>query len=246
MDIDWIVGKLKESLLKRELIIIVGLFEVLYEGRASSKLGLGERLLMIKSDYSVIIHRPVSYEPVNWQPPRSKIEVKIVDGKLTIEARRPKPAELLIVKFAEVYHFSSFKLRDEAEFHMYATEEDMKKALLIQPSLIEEGFKILEEEKSIRPSGFIDIFGTDLSGRLVVVEIKRREVTVEDIRQLVQYVNSIEREVGKRPRAIIAAPKIQKSATRELKLHNVEFKCISPRKCMEVLEKTRGLDRFRS
>ncbi|MCS7125983.1 MAG: endonuclease NucS [Aigarchaeota archaeon] len=239
-----IAEKLKDSLLKREVIILVGLFEVSYEGRASSILGLGERVLMIKSDHSIIIHRPTSYEPVNWQPPNSKIEVNIVDGRLTIIARRPKPSEILIVRFNEVYHYSSFKLRDEAEFYMYATEEDMKQAILMHPSLIEEGFKPVEDERKIHPSGFIDIFGVDASGRLVVVEIKRREASIEDIRQLVYYVDSIERELGSRPRAVIAAPSIQKSATRELTLHNVEYKCISPKKCLEILKKTKGLDRF--
>ncbi|MCF8885256.1 MAG: endonuclease NucS [Nitrososphaerota archaeon] len=244
LDIIEIAGKLKESLLKRELIIVIGLFEVYYEGRASSTLGLGERMLIIKSDHSILVHRPTGYEPVNWQPPNSKIDVKIVEGKLIIEARRTRPAEILTVKFLEVYHYSSFKLRDEAEFQMYATEEDMKKAILLSPSLIEEGFKPIEDERKIHPSGFIDIFGVDSSGRLTVIEIKRKNVTSEDIRQLVHYVESVERELGVRPRAIIVAPSIQKSATRKLTLYGVEFKCISPKKCLEILKKAKGLGLF--
>lgn len=92
----------------------------------------------------------------------------------------------------------------KADFNMYATEEDMKKAILFDRSIIGEGFQLIEENK-LKPSGFVDILGVDSSGRLTVVEIKGRNVTVEYINQLIQYVNSVKREFGVRPRAIIMA-----------------------------------------
>jgi len=223
-------------------LIVVGRMEVSYEGRASSTLGSGDRVLMVKPDGSVLIHRPMGYEPVNWQPPGSKIEV-LLDDRLVIEARRVKPKEILRIIFSEIYDIS-YKLRDEAEFAMYATEEDMRRAILMKPSIIEDGFKPIECERRAGDAGFIDILGVDSAGRLVVVEIKRRNATSEDVKQLVRYVKKIEEEFGKRPRALIVAPGVQRSAMRELELHGVEFKALSPRRCAEILREGRGLERF--
>lgn len=244
MRMDEAAEKIRKALRRREVLLVVGVFEVQYEGRASSTLGAGERLLIIKGDGSVLVHRPTGYEPVNWQPPGSKIEVKRVGDELVVEARRFSPREVLRIRFHEVYHVISFRLVDEAEFAMYATEEDMKKAILMKPSLIEEGFKPMEDERRAGAAGFIDIFGADSKGRLVVIEIKRKNATIEDIRQLIRYVESVERELGRKPRAIIVAPGVQRSATREMEIHGVEFRCITPRQCAEILRRGEGLERF--
>jgi len=235
--------RIRMAIRSKEFLVIVGRMEVNYEGRASSTLGSGDRVLMIKPDGSVLIHRPTGYEPVNWQPPGSKIEV-LLDDRLVIEARRVKPREILRIIFSKIYDVSSYKLRDEAEFAMYATEEDMRKAILMKPSIIEDGFKPIERERKAGDVGFIDIFGVDSAGRLVVVEIKRRNATSEDVKQLVRYVEKIEEEFGKRPRAIIVAPGVQRSAARELELYGIEFKALSPRRCAEILREGKGLERF--
>ncbi|MCK4884719.1 DUF91 domain-containing protein, partial [Candidatus Bathyarchaeota archaeon] len=59
---------IKEAVSKRKAVILVGNCWVDYKGRASSKLEPGERIVMIKEDGSVLVHRPFGYEPVNWQP----------------------------------------------------------------------------------------------------------------------------------------------------------------------------------
>ena len=244
MELTESVEKIRQALLKKEIVIVIGLCEVFYEGRAASTLGLGERVLMIKSDQSILIHRPTGYEPANWQPPNSKIELRIEDDTLILEARRLNPSEMLTIRFHKIYHILSQKLHDDAVFSMYATEEDMKKAILAEPSIIEEGFHPIEEERKLKPSGFIDLFGVDSSGRLTVIEIKRRNATIEDIQQLTQYVNSIEREFGVRPRAIIVAPGVQRSAGRMMQMHNIEFRCLTPRKSIEILKKKSGLNDY--
>lgn len=244
MRVEEAAEKVRAALRAGEMILVVGSMEVYYEGRASSTLSLGERLLMVKQDGSVLIHRPTGYEPVNWQPPGSKIEVNVEKGKLVVEARRVRPREVLRVVFEEVREVFSFKLVDVGEFAMHATEEEMKRAILMEPSLIEEGFRPVEAERKVGEAGFIDVFGADSEGNLVVVEIKRRNAAPEDVRQLVRYVESVERELGRRPRAIIAAPGVQRSAIREMEAHGVEFRCLTPRKCAEILRRGRGLERF--
>jgi RecB family endonuclease NucS len=236
--------KLKEGIRSRSLMVLVGLMEVFYEGRASSSLGEGERLLIIKQDGSVLVHRPTGYEPVNWQPPGSMIDVAVRDNELVIEARRLSPEEILRITVKKVYSLETYKLEDSAEFAMYATEEEMKRAILLEPSLIEEGFKPIEDERRAGRAGFVDIFGVDSSGNIVVIEIKRRNATSEDVKQLVSYVREIEGELGRRPRMILVAPGIQKSASKMLVAHGIEFRCLSPRKCHEILRRGRGLDEF--
>lgn len=244
MDPEEAAEKIREGLKSRSLVVLIGLMEVFYEGRAASSLGPGERLLIIKQDESILVHRPMGYEAVNWQPPGSKIDVILRNGELVIEARRVSPQEVLRIVLKDVYMVETYKLEDSAEFAMYATEEEMKKAILLEPSLIESGFKPIEEERRAGRAGFIDILGVDSDGNLVVVEIKRRNATAEDVKQLVGYVKEIEREFGKKPRMILAAPGVQRSAIRELTAHGVEFRCITPKRCHEILQRGRGLDRF--
>ena len=72
MDLAEAVERIREAIRSKRLLIVVGRMEVSYAGRASSILGSGDRVLMIKPDGSVLIHRPMGYEPVNWQPPGSR------------------------------------------------------------------------------------------------------------------------------------------------------------------------------
>jgi len=236
--------KLREGIRSGSLVVLVGLMEVSYEGRASSSLGEGDRLLIIKQDGSVLVHRPTGYEPVNWQPPGSMIDVAVRGNELIIEARRLSPEEILRITVKNVYSLEAYRLEDSAEFAMYATEEEMKRAIILEPSLIEEGFKPIEDERKAGRAGFVDIFGVDSSGNIVVIEIKRRNATSEDVKQLVSYVREIEKELGRRPRMILVAPGVQRSASKMLAAHGVEFRCLSPKKCHEVLRRGRGLDRF--
>ncbi len=77
---------LEKAFRARSLVIIVGNCRVDYEGRASSTLEWGERIVMIKEDGSVLVHRPTGYEPVNWQPPKCMMSVKLDDGALVVNA----------------------------------------------------------------------------------------------------------------------------------------------------------------
>ncbi len=53
---------------------------VIYEGRARSKLGSGDRMIIIKSDGSFMVHQDRNLEPVNWQPPKSQCKASLKEG----------------------------------------------------------------------------------------------------------------------------------------------------------------------
>jgi len=222
------------------MLLVVGSCMVDYEGRASSKLDRGERLLIVKSDGSVMVHRPTGYEPVNWQPPGSVFQVEFEGGKLRIRAVRLQPKEVLNIFFDKVFHLLSADLRDEGEFSMYVTEMDMQKALLTMPELVEEGFHPLASEKELGESGFLDILGEDSRGNLVVVEIKRNPAGREAVLQLERYVKTLREKTGKPVRGVIAAPEIRREAQPLLAALKLEFKPVSPKRCYEVLKVGRG------
>ena len=78
-----------------------------YDGRANSTLENGERLLIIKSDGSLLVHRPVGYEPVNWQPAGGVFHVQIKDDGLEVHGVRQKPRESVRVIFSEIFMVST-------------------------------------------------------------------------------------------------------------------------------------------
>jgi RecB family endonuclease NucS len=63
----------------------------------------------------------------------------------------------------------------------------MQKAILLEPSLLEEDFKPISYEKKVEP-GFVDVYGVDKKGRFVVVEIKRKTAGKEAALQLAKYI----------------------------------------------------------
>ena len=63
----------KKSIMNKYTLVIIGSCKVIYEGRASSTLGYGERIVILKQDGSTLIHRPTGYKPVNWQPSGASI-----------------------------------------------------------------------------------------------------------------------------------------------------------------------------
>jgi RecB family endonuclease NucS len=131
---------------------------------------------------------------------------------------------------------SSLSLVDSGEFSLHASEDDMHRAILLKPSLLEEGFKPISYEKKVEP-GFVDIYGVDKNGKLVVVEIKRKTAGKEAALQLAKYTDSIKNKANRELRGILAAPSLAKDVQRLLATLGLEFKALDPKKCAEVLKK---------
>jgi len=252
---------IKENLRKR-VILVVGKCWVNYRGRASSKLGLGERMVIIKEDGALLVHRPKGYEPVNWMPGgKLSFYIKLISeeqltvkqrsknspstGVLLIKAVRRKPAETVNIFISSVYLLSVLKIADEAEFSLYASEEDMQKAILLEPSLVEDGFRPVAYEKKVEP-GFLDVYGVDKNGRFVVVEIKRKTAGKEAALQLAKYVESVREAVNREVRGILVAPSIAKGVQRVLTTLGLDFKALNPKRCAEILARmeTKKLEDF--
>jgi len=228
---------IEKSFVQRRTLIVAGMCRVHYVGRASSTLEFGERLLIIKSDGSLLVHRPVGYEPVNWQPAGSVFNVQVKGDEIEVHGVRQKPRENVKVTFNNVLLVSALSLNDSGEFLLNASEDDMHRAILLKPDLLEEGFKPISWEKKVEP-GFVDIYGEDKNGKLVIVEVKRKTASKEAALQLAKYIEPIKAKVNREVRAVLVAPSLAKDVQRLLVTLGLEFKALDPKTCAEVLKKT--------
>ena len=92
-------------------------------------------------------------------------------------------------------------------------------------------------EKKVEP-GFVDVYGMDRDGRLVVVELKRRTAGRDAALQLAKYVDCIKTVAKKELRGVLVAPRLAKGVKTLLTSLGLEFKALEPKKCAEVLRRS--------
>jgi RecB family endonuclease NucS len=231
---------IEQSLTQRRMLLLIGKCQVEYQGRASSRLDAGDRLIVIKQDRSLLVHRPIGHEAVNWQLSGCVFRVSIQDGALGITSIHQRPHELVKIRFDKLHLIVILNLKDHAEFALHATEEDMQKAILLQPSIIEDGFTPMSYEKKVEP-GFVDIYGVDSEGRFTVVEIKRKVAGRSAVLQLSRYVKTLRENVNQEVRGILVAPEITKGCQRLLESLKLSFKPLNPQKCATILHRSKTL-----
>jgi RecB family endonuclease NucS len=237
---------LQSAFSKHQVAVVIGCCKVNYEGRASSTLDWGDRLLTVKADGSLLIHRPRGHEPVNWQPAGCLLHAEPTsENELKLRAVRLQPREVMEVFFDKVYLVAVLNLVDEGEFALHVSEFDARRAILYEPSIVEEGFRPLSKEKSLGESGFIDIFGEDTQGNFVV-ELKRVPAGKEAVLQLGRYLEAIRGRVHRPVRGIIAAPSLRREAQILLEQLGLEYRPISLQRCYEILRfsNTRKIEDF--
>jgi len=226
----------RKELGKNNVLIIVGECRIEYRGRASSELGYGERLIIIKKDKSIIVHRPTGYEPVNWQPSQCFYKTRIVDSEILIEAIRQRPFEILKIFFKKVFIMISAYIIDESIFKLYGDEEDMRQALVLNPQLIEDNFKVIEIEKEI-DGNYVDIYGIDKDAKPTLIEIKKNTAGKNAVLQLYKYMMLYRKKYGRNVRGIIVAPKLKINALKLAKNLGIEFKRFNAKLAKKYLSK---------
>lgn len=219
---------LERGLSKRALIILVGSSRVYYEGRAKSRLDWGDRTVIIKRDGSFLVHQHHNLDPVNWQPPKSKFNAELKDGKILIKGTRRNPPESLVVEIRETYMASYFLGEDTKSLELVGYEADMGDMIFKKPELIEEGFRPTSREYSVE-SGFIDILGKDKNGNLVILELKSRRAGVNAVKQLERYVKHFT-DHKDLVRGILVAPSVTEEAAELLDEKKLEFVSLEPPK----------------
>lgn len=222
----------KEGIKRKKMVLVVGDCGVDYSGRASSKMGWGERLLIMKTDGTVLVHRRDGGDPVNWQPPGSSLMISSSD-LLRINATRRAPRETLTVYFRSVDLVSILTLVDNALFEMGLTEEEMYRAIQLKPELIEAGLRISSFQKRSKV-GRLDATGHDRNNNYVIIEIKKDPAKVDSVKQLYKYLAEVKKPSAQ-VRGILASPGIRASALSLLKTLRLEFVKLEPKVCAKVL-----------
>jgi len=228
---------IKTAVAEHKAIILVGNCWVDYNGRASSKLEPGERIILIKEDGSVLVHRPSGYEPVNWQPAGCMFQTSVREKTLRVRATRRKPSESVNISFDQIYLVSAMRLTDRGEFSLHASEADMQRAILVDPSLFEDGFEPISYEKKVEP-GFVDVYGVDKDGKLVVIELKRKTAGRDAALQLAKYVDFVKTMTNRALRGVLVAPRLAKGVQTILTRLGLEFKALDPKKCADILRRS--------
>jgi len=207
------------------LAILVGRCRVMYEGRAASKLSEGDRVLIIKSDGTFLVHQSKGMAAINYQGPGAVVKSEAADKELVVVASRKKaggPAEKIEVHFESVAFADSFPMKDDASLKLFGSERQLSDLLMQDLHLIEPGLVPLKKESEVR-LGTIDILAEDKKGNLVVIEVKRRKAEMAAAMQLKRYVDELAERKGRKVRGILVAPGVMDSAHKMLDKAGLEF-----------------------
>ena len=199
--------------------LVVARCSVDYAGRLSSHLPLGTRLLVLKSDGSVLVHADaLSYKPLNWMSPPCVTSVIEPDpdqkdaGVTEIwKVAQAKTADLLVISIHEILHDSTHELGIDPGLQKDGVEADLQKLLAEQITLVGDGYRLVRREY-MTAIGPVDILATDASGGSVAIEIKRRG-DIDGVEQLTRYLELMNRDPLLQPVAgVFAAQEIKPQA----------------------------------
>jgi RecB family endonuclease NucS len=180
--------------------LVIARCSVDYAGRLSAHLPLATRLLIHKSDGSLLVHADaLSYKPLNWMSPPCTLVIDEPDddqreaGVLELwRVTHAKTADLLVVSIHEVLHDSAHELGVDPGLQKDGVEAHLQKLLAEHIELLGEGFSLVRREY-MTAIGPVDILARDFSGASVAVEIKRRG-GIDGVEQLTRYLELMNRD----------------------------------------------------
>ncbi|MFA5126238.1 MAG: endonuclease NucS domain-containing protein [archaeon] len=218
--------KILLALKNRHMCLIIGECEVKYVGRASSNLPKGKRLIMIKADSSIAIHENRLIRPTNYMISAmiscEQRENEAGEHLLLLTAKKLNPKETIAIKLFSVESINSHDLPESNDLRLTGSEKELNDALMDDLSFLEPGLKPINQQQVFR-KGICDIVAEDSKGRLVVIELKRRQADYNSVTQLKRYSEQINKMKGIETRGILLAPSIRKSALELLKHYGLEF-----------------------
>jgi endonuclease len=169
--------------------LIVARCEIAYSGRLSTTLPMAVRLLVLKSDGSVMVHSDSGgYKPLNWMTPPTAIEF---DGEppARIEVRKVKGDERLEIEIEEVLLDIDHAMGEALSLEKDGVERDLQELLAAAPQWCGEGFRLVRREWPT-DIGPVDLMCRDAEEEWVAIEIKRI-ATIDAVEQLSRYLERI-------------------------------------------------------
>ncbi|MDP3890097.1 endonuclease NucS [Nocardioides sp.] len=197
--------------------LVVARCQVDYAGRLTAHLPMATRVIMLKSDGSVLVHSDGgSYKPLNWMSPPCTVregltEDGAVEWTVTSRSTAKGPEDTLRILVEEILHDSSHDLGIDPGLRKDGVEKHLQELLAEHPATLADGLTLVRREfpTAIGP---VDLMCRDGEGRSVAVEIKRRG-EIDGVEQLTRYLELLNRDPLLAPvRGIFAAQEIKPQA----------------------------------
>jgi RecB family endonuclease NucS len=199
--------------------ILVAHCTIRYEGRVTTTLEAGDRVVLFKDDGSVVVHAGAGAKPINYMPGPTVVHE---EGR-TLEVHRPATGERLTVDVMDVHADTQHDLVDEAKIVREGTEKDVQATIFGTPEAIEPGMIGLQREL-FTDVGPVDLFCRDADGRTVVIEVKRVRAVAAAVEQLTRYLEQVDRNPSHAPaRGILVAPELAPQARVLLENRGYDF-----------------------
>jgi endonuclease len=165
--------------------LVVADCSVDYTGRLSAHLPPARRLLVVKSDGTVIVHGDRGHKALNWMSPPCTI-LERPDGWTVTGAR----GEKLEIAITAIHHDTTLDLGIEPGLRKVGSETDLQWLLAQSPDAIAPGLRLVAREFPT-DVGPVDLLLRDASGAALAVEVKRvgELAAVEQLSRYLERLN---------------------------------------------------------
>ena len=190
--------------------LIVARCEVRYTGRLNAVLPESTRLLMIKSDGSVLVHADAGgYKPLNWMTPPTTIEE--ADGVIVVRKRAGRTEDCLEIRLVEVLSDVSHEMGEAAGLEKDGVERDLQELIADTAGRARRGAAARAARVADRHRP-VDLMCRDPDDGWVAVEVKRI-AGIEAVEQLVRYLERIRLDpAGSTAAGVLAATRFRPQA----------------------------------
>jgi endonuclease len=171
--------------------LLVARCEVVYTGRLTAVLPEAVRLVVLKSDGSVLVHDDAGgYKPLNWMTPPTVVET---EGdpltSLVVRKRAGKTEDRLEIRVLELLSDADHELGETAALEKDGVERDLQAELANRPGALESGLRLVRREWPT-DIGPVDLMCRDGEDGWVAVEVKR-VAGIDAVEQLDRYLERL-------------------------------------------------------
>lgn len=175
--------------------ILVARCTVNYVGRLAAHLPAAVRVIMVKSDGSVLVHSDGgSYKPLNWMSPPCTLREQGAQspedhGQWLVEN---KAGERLAITIHEVIDDAMHDLGVDPGLQKDGVEAHLQALLAMHVQSLGEDWSLIRREYPTA-IGPVDLLCRDRNGMTVAVEVKRRG-ELDGVEQLTRYLDLLNRD----------------------------------------------------
>ena len=103
------------------------------------------------------------------------------------------------------------------------SEKEFEDILVLHPELMEDGLTLLDRQAQLE-SRRTDLTFSDKDGNILLVELKKGRVTLENVTQIIDYVRRSKGQVNKKIRGMLIGQEVPQPIQEICKLNKIEWK----------------------